>query len=103
MGSNLRTKKRDCLAFERLQSYESAINTAQRAAQLEPTNPHPLVALSLAHWQSGDRSAAQAAYQKAYNLDARYRDRVFLNHLQQAGFSPDQIETTKQILAGIFR
>lgn len=91
------------LAFERLQSYEPAINTAKRAAQLEPTNPHPLVALSLAHWQSGDRPAAQVAYRQAYNLDARYRDRAFLNHLQQAGFSPEQIETTKQILATTFR
>jgi Flp pilus assembly protein TadD len=87
------------LAFERLQSYKSAIATAKRAAQLEPTNPHPSVALSLAYWQSGDRAAAQVAYRQAYNLDVRYRDRFFLNHLQQAGFSPDQIETTKQILA----
>ncbi|OWY68302.1 hypothetical protein B7486_26955 [cyanobacterium TDX16] len=87
------------LAFERLQSYEPAIGAAKRAAQLEPTNPHPLVALSLAHWQKGDRAAAQTAYRQAYNLDGRYRDRVFLNHLQQAGFSQQQIETTKQILA----
>ena len=87
------------LAFERLQSYEPAINTAKRAAQLEPTNPHPLVALSLAYWQSGDRPAALTAYRQAYKLDIRYRDRIFLNHLQQAGFSPEQIETTKQILA----
>ncbi|MGL5923187.1 tetratricopeptide repeat protein [Chroococcidiopsis sp.] len=87
------------LAFERLQSYEPAIGAAKRAAQLEPTNPHPLVALSLAHWQKGDRAAAQAAYRQAYNLDGRYRDRVFLNHLQQAGFSQQQIEMTKQILA----
>jgi len=86
------------LAFERLQSYKSAIATAKRAAQLEPNNPHPLVALSLAYWQSGDRSAAQVAYRQAYNLDARYRDRAFLNHLKQAGFSPEQIETTNQIL-----
>ena len=90
------------LAFERLQSYEPAINTAKRAAQLEPSNPHPLVALSLAYWQSGERSAAQAAYRQAYNLDARYRDRIFLNHLKQAGFSQQQIETTKQILAATF-
>lgn len=91
------------LAFERLQSYESAINTAKRAVQLEPNNPHPLVALSLAYWQSGDRAAAQVAYRQAYNLDARYRDRAFLNHLKQAGFSSEQIEATKQILADRLR
>jgi tetratricopeptide (TPR) repeat protein len=91
------------LAFERLQFYESAINTAKQAARLEPSNPHPLVALSLAHWQSGDRSAAKLAYRQAYTLDGRYRDRTFLNHLERAGFSPDRIEVTKQILAVTFR
>lgn len=90
------------LAFEQLQSYEPAIKAAKRASQLEPTNPHPFVALSLAYWQSGDRLAALAAYRQAYNLDARYRDRIFLSHLKQAGFSLDQIKTTKQILAATF-
>lgn len=90
------------LAFERLQSYEPAISAAKRAAQLEPTNPHPLVALSLAHWQKGDRAAAEAAYRQAYNLDGRYGDRIFLNHLLQAGFSQPQIEMTKHILAATF-
>lgn len=86
------------LAFHRLQRYESAILTAQKAATLEPNNPHPLVALALAYWDSGDRTSAKLAYRKAQNLDLRYGDRSFLNHLKKAGFSLEQIETTKQIL-----
>ena len=86
------------LAFHRLQIYESAILTAKKAATLEPNNPHPLVALALAHWDSGDRTQAKLAYRQAQNLDLRYSSGSFLNHLKKAGFSQAQIETTKQIL-----
>ena len=91
------------LAFHRLQIYDSAIITAKKAATLEPSNPHPLVALALAHWDSGDRASAKLAYRKAQNLDFRYSDRSFLTHLKKAGFSTEQINTTKQILSAIFR
>ena len=87
------------LAFHRLQIYESAIATAKKAATLEPNNPHPLVALALAHWGIGNRTQALLAYRRATNLDFRYRDRSFLPHLKKAGFSPDQIRIAEQILS----
>ena len=86
------------LAFHRLQIYDSAILTAKKAATLEPSNPHPLVALAIAYWDSGDRTQAKLAYHQAQSLDFRYGDRSFLNHLKKAGFSSSQIDTTKQIL-----
>lgn len=86
------------LAFHRLQHYESAILTAKKAATLEPNNPHPLVALALAYWDSGDRTSSKLAYRRAQNIDFRYGDGSFLNHLKKAGFSSSQIVTTKQIL-----
>ncbi|NJL84065.1 MAG: tetratricopeptide repeat protein, partial [Chloroflexaceae bacterium] len=86
------------LAFHRLQDYNQAILNAEAATTLEPHNPHPWVALAIAHWDKGDKAAAQAAYQQATALDARYRDRPFLAHLKNAGFAPAQIQTTQQIL-----
>jgi uncharacterized protein YciW len=75
-----------------------ATTTASKAATLEPSNPHPLVALAIAHWDSDDRLRAQLAYSKALELDARYSDRGFLTYLKEAGFSPDQITTSQQVL-----
>lgn len=86
------------LAFHRLQIYDSAILTAKKAATLEPNNPHPLVALAIAYWDSGDRTQAKLAYRQAQSLDFRYGSGSFLNHLKKAGFSSSQIDTTKQIL-----
>jgi Flp pilus assembly protein TadD len=91
------------LAFHRLQMYDSAIKTASRAAALEPHNPHPLVALAIAHWDKGDRTFASKAYRKALNLDSRYSDRDFLAYLKKAGFSSDQIRTTERILWSLKR
>lgn len=87
------------LAFHRLRLYGSAITTANKAATLEPTNPHPLLALAIAHWDNGDRPRAKVAYGKARNLDSRYGGHAFLAHLKKAGFSLEQIEITKQILS----
>lgn len=87
------------LAFERLEIYDSAIITAKKAATLEPSNPHPLVALAIAHWGSGDRNAAKLAYRQAQSLDIRYGDRSFLANLKKAGFSPQQIHTSGLILS----
>ena len=96
------------LAFHRLQLYGLAIATAKKAVALEKANPHPLVALAIAHWDSTNdprgassthRSAAQQAYRQALNLDFRYRDRAFLTELRKAGFSSEQIKTTEQILS----
>lgn len=87
------------LALERLQEYTAAIAMAEQSAALEPTNPHPVVALAIAQWGQGDRVAAQQAYKRAVAIDPRYNDVAFLNYLNEAGFSADQIQRTQQILA----
>ncbi len=87
------------LSYERLRMYDWSIECAKRAAELEPNNPHPWVALSIAYQGQGDRVSAQQIYQQALNVDARYRDRSFLNYLGEAGFSPEQIKTAQQVLA----
>lgn len=86
------------LAFERLQQYDWAVATAKKAAKLEPSNPHPLVAEAIAHWGNGDRALAQTAYQQALKVDPRYNDSAFLNYLDEAGFSTDQIQLSRQVL-----
>ncbi|MBW4694789.1 MAG: tetratricopeptide repeat protein [Lyngbya sp. HA4199-MV5] len=86
------------LAFERVKQYNFAIATAKTAARLEPTNPHPFVALALAHWGNGESSLAQKAYRQALSVDPRYSDAAFLNYLDEAGFSQDQIVRSKQVL-----
>lgn len=86
------------LAFHRLQQYEAAIVNALKAAELEPDNPHPLVALAIAQWGRGDRSTAQETYRRAMSLDARYADSSFLDYLNEAGFSGDQIQQVKKVL-----
>ena len=78
-----------------------AVKNADRATQLEANNPHTWVALALAHWAKGEKPEAKKAYRRATALDSRYSDRDFLTNLQQAGFSPDQIHTVKQILSTI--
>lgn len=87
------------LSYERLAMYDWSIECAKRAAELEPNNPHPWVALAIAYQGQGDRVSAQQIYQQAINVDARYRDRRFLNYLSEAGFSPEQIKTAQQVLA----
>lgn len=85
------------LALHRLQSYDLAISTAKKATALEISNPHPLIALAIAYWDKGDRTLAKQIYAKARNLDPRYNNPTFLDHLQKAGFSSAQIQTTEQI------
>jgi Flp pilus assembly protein TadD len=86
------------LALQRLQEYEWASLTAQLAADLEPENPHPFVALAIADWEHGYSDLAKQDYQEALNVDGRYSDPEFLNYLDEAGFSSQQIQTAKQIL-----
>ncbi|MBD2074117.1 tetratricopeptide repeat protein [Phormidium sp. FACHB-592] len=86
------------LAFERVRQYNFAIATAKTAARLEPTNPHPFVALAIAHWGNGENAQAQQAYRQALSVDPRYSDAAFLNYLDEAGFSQDQIERSKLVL-----
>jgi Flp pilus assembly protein TadD len=87
------------LAYHRQQLYAMAIANANRAASLEPDNPHPLVAAAIAHWDNGDRTAAIKTYRNALGIDGRYKDANFLDYLKEAGFSPEQIQTSKQVLA----
>ena len=87
------------LAYQRLQQYDLAIAYAQKAIELEPSNPHPFVALAIAQWTSGDRSGAKKIFRDVIGVDARYRNPDFLNFLNEAGFNTDQIQTAKQVLA----
>lgn len=86
------------LAFERLGQYNFAIVTAKTAAKLEPSNPHPFVALAIAHWGNGEKAQAQQSYRQALSVDPRYNDAAFLNYLDEAGFSREQIGRSKQVL-----
>ncbi len=87
------------LAYQRLKQYDLAIAYAQKAIELEPSNPHPFVALAIAQWAAGDRPNAKKIFREAIGVDARYRSPEFLNFLNEAGFSADQIQTAKQVLA----
>lgn len=89
------------LAFERVRQYNFAIATAKTAAKLEPSNPHPFVALAIAHWGNGDRALAQQVYRQALNVDPRYNDAAFLNYLDEAGFSSEQIERSQTVLQSL--
>ncbi|MGB3310209.1 MAG: tetratricopeptide repeat protein [Nodosilinea sp.] len=85
------------LAYQRLNQTEQAIAAAIMATELEASNPHPWVALALAHWSAKDNAEAIANYRQALALDSRYTSREYLDHLEQAGFSPEQIEATEQV------
>jgi Flp pilus assembly protein TadD len=89
------------LSWQRLAQYDWAIAAAKRAAKLEPDNPHPLVALAIAQWSSGKKSAAEQSYRQVVQLDPRYSDSEFLNYLNEAGFSAAQIAISKQVLNAI--
>ncbi len=86
------------LSLHQLKLYSLAVSTATKAAQLEPHNPHPLVAKAIAYWNLGDFTAAKLAYRQALNLDPRYNNVFFLEHLQKAAFSQSQIAIAKQVL-----
>lgn len=86
------------LSLHQLKLYTLAVSTATKAAQLEPHNPHPLVAKAIAYWNLGDFTAAQLAYRQALNLDPRYNNAFFLEHLQKAAFSREQIASAKLVL-----
>lgn len=85
------------LALQRLGWPDGAITAAQEAAQLEPSNPHPLVAEAIAHWSKGDINQAEVAYGRALALDPRYSDPAFLSDLATAGFNLRQIQLTEQV------
>lgn len=86
------------LGFHRLQQYHWAIAAAQTAMALEPNNPHPVVALAIAHWDNGETAIAHQVYRQAIELDPRYDDPTFLSYLNKAGFSTNQIEKSQEVL-----
>lgn len=86
------------LSLHQLKLYSLAVLAATKAAKLEPNNPHPLVAKAIAYWNLDDRTSAKLTYRQASNLDPRYRNAVFLEHLQKAAFSQAQIAIVKQVL-----
>ncbi len=86
------------LSLHQLQLYSLAVSAATKAAKLEPNNPHPLVAKAIAYWNLGDRPSAKLTYRQALNLDPRYSDSFFLEHLQKAAFSRQQIKLAKLVL-----
>ncbi len=89
------------LAYQRLKQDDLAIAYAQKAIELEPNNPHPFVAKAITQWTSGDRNGAKKTFREAIGVDARYRSPEFLNFLNEAGFSNEQIQTAKKVLASI--
>ncbi|MDX2257039.1 MAG: tetratricopeptide repeat protein [Pseudanabaenaceae cyanobacterium bins.39] len=86
------------LAYQRLQQYDLAIAYAEKATQLEPSNPHPFIAVAIALWSAGDRDRARQVFRQAIAIDGRYGNADFLNFLSEAGFSPEQIQLAKQML-----
>ena len=85
------------LAYQRLQKWDLALIHANQATQLEPNNPHTWVAIALVYWDKGDKNQAKKMYNRAINLDSRYRQSAFLSDLKLAGFSADQIQLTRKI------
>jgi tetratricopeptide (TPR) repeat protein len=87
------------LAYQQQREFPLAIAYAKIAINLEPKNPHPLVSLSISHWEDGDQISAKSNFQAAIDLDSRYRDPQFLDFLNESGFSTAQILTAKSVLA----
>jgi Flp pilus assembly protein TadD len=86
------------LAFHRLGQQDWAIAAAQAAAQLEPQNPHPLIAQAIAQWSNGDATLAQQAYRQAQALNPGFADPGFLQEdLTYAAFTPEQIQLVQAI------
>jgi tetratricopeptide (TPR) repeat protein len=85
------------LAYHRLNRYPDAIANAQQATQLEPENPHPWLALAIAHWSSNEPTLAEEAYQQVIRLDAQYGNAAMLDPLKFAGFSQNQIQLVEII------
>ena len=87
------------LTYQRQQQFDLALAHGALAVSLEPTNPHPLVALAITYWFKGDQAQAKQAYQGALRLDGRYQSSEFLDHLTEAGFDLTQVQQARQVLA----
>jgi Flp pilus assembly protein TadD len=89
------------LAYQLEKEFGLAIAYAKIAIDLEPQNPHPLISLAISHWEDGNSVEAKLAFQRAINLDSRYRNSQFLDFLQEAGFSNAQILTALAVLIAV--
>lgn len=87
------------LAYHRLKQYDTAIENATIAAQLEPSNPHPIIAKAIAQWDKGDQAGAKQTYSQAIALDPQFAGSDYGIDLKQAAFSPAQIQVVDKILA----
>jgi Flp pilus assembly protein TadD len=85
------------LAYHRTGELDQAVTNAKKAAGLEPRNPHPLVALAMIYQEKGEKNLARQTYRRAIALDNRYRQRWFLAHLAEAGFSADQLQKVEKL------
>ncbi len=95
------------LACHRAWDWPCALDSAQRAAQLEPSNPHPPLAAAIAYQdrdfgsqgKRGLSPEAKRLARQATELDSRFFDASFRdNNLRRAGFSVEQRQTAALIL-----
>ena len=86
------------LSYNLLGNYEEAIEQGEKAALLEPHNPHPLIAIALNFWSKGNKIFSRNYFKRAVSLDDRYLNQQYLDNLKKAGFNPYQIKEVKMIL-----
>lgn len=91
-----------CLAYQRLGLLDWALAHGERAMELEPYNPHPIVAVALVYWAMGETSRALDLYRVAAALDGGYQDASHLAHLADAGFSQGQIRLVEMLRRQLF-
>ncbi|MFN3361316.1 MAG: tetratricopeptide repeat protein [Pseudanabaenaceae cyanobacterium] len=91
-----------CLAYQRLDLADWAIAHGERAMELEPYNPHPIVAVAVVYWAQGERERALQLYHSAVALDGEYGNADYLNHLGEAGFSQAQIDIAETMRRQLF-
>ncbi|MBD2104738.1 tetratricopeptide repeat protein [Leptolyngbya sp. FACHB-261] len=99
------------LACQRAWDWSCALEGARQAAQLEPSNPHPLFAAAITYQAQHQEQnvgpnrpkdidpEAKRYARRATELDSRFFDAAYLkSNLRRAGFSTEQIQTAQQIL-----
>ncbi len=86
------------LAAQRLEYHEWAVELAAQAVELEPYNPHPLIAKAIAHWSLGNYDIARQRYQEAIALSPRYGTAQVPIFLEAAAFSSEQIQIAQDII-----
>ena len=86
------------LAYHRQKSYDLALAYAQTAVALEPANPHPYLALALAHGGLNQQEQAIEHLRSALSLNSQYSDRDYQSNLLRAGFHQTQIDQVRAIL-----